>query len=251
MKTHIGEVFSSIQGEGMLLGRRQVFIRFAGCNLNCNYCDTPQSRDPLYGNEISVDELLERVKKLITPDFHSVSLTGGEPLLHADFIRNFLEKYSFDALLETNGALPQELNKIVNLIKYASVDIKLPEHRAVHFRADPSVGDTLPVEKYLNTWHDLFRNEIKSINLLIEEGINSYCKMIVLPSTKLDTVGFIASRIVDEVNDTSKLSMVIQPVSPLHSWNGHSNKLFEISEKVGEYLDVLIIPQIHKLLKIK
>lgn len=251
MKTHIGEVFSSIQGEGMLLGRRQVFIRFAGCNLNCNYCDTPQSRDTLYGTEISVDELLKRVKKLITPDFHSVSLTGGEPLLHADFIRNFLEEYSFNALLETNGTLPQELHKIVNLIKYASVDIKLPEHYAVHFRDDPSVGDGLPVEKYLTNWHDLFRNEIKSINLLIEEGINSYCKIIVLPSTKLDTVSFIASRIVDEVNDASKLSMVIQPVSPLHSWEGHNNKLFEISEKVGEYLDVLIIPQIHKLLKIR
>ncbi len=239
MKTHIGEVFSSIQGEGMLLGRRQVFIRFSGCNLNCNYCDTPQSRDPLYGNEISTDELFQRVKKLITPDFHSISLTGGEPLLHADFIKNFLRKYSFDALLETNGALPHELDKIVNLIKYASVDIKLPEHHAV-----PAVDD-------LTRWTDLFKIELQSINLLIEEGINSYCKIIVLPSTKVNTVSFIASKIADEVNDASKLSMVIQPVSPLQSWEEHGNKLFEISEKAGEYLDVLTIPQIHKLLNIR
>ncbi|MEM4195978.1 MAG: 7-carboxy-7-deazaguanine synthase QueE, partial [Methanothermobacter sp.] len=46
MKAPIMEVFSSIQGEGLLLGKRQIFIRFAGCNLNCSYCDTPESRDP-------------------------------------------------------------------------------------------------------------------------------------------------------------------------------------------------------------
>ncbi|HPX77174.1 MAG TPA: 7-carboxy-7-deazaguanine synthase QueE, partial [Methanobacterium sp.] len=43
MNTRISEIFSSIQGEGKLVGRRQVFIRFSGCNLTCNYCDTPQS----------------------------------------------------------------------------------------------------------------------------------------------------------------------------------------------------------------
>ena len=48
MKTHINEVFSSIQGEGTLIGRRQVFIRFSGCNLDCNYCDTSKSRDPSF-----------------------------------------------------------------------------------------------------------------------------------------------------------------------------------------------------------
>ena len=100
MKTRITEVFSSIQGEGKLLGRRQIFIRFSGCNLGCNYCDTIKSRDPLYGEVIFIDELFSRIKKLITPDFHSISLTGGEPLLHANFINEFLNKYDFNVLLK-------------------------------------------------------------------------------------------------------------------------------------------------------
>ncbi len=87
MKTHVNEVFSSIQGEGILIGRRQVFVRFSGCNLDCNYCDTSKSRDPLLGDLISTEELLFKINKLITPDFHSISLTGGEPLLHSDFIK--------------------------------------------------------------------------------------------------------------------------------------------------------------------
>lgn len=233
MKAYVSEVFSSIQGEGKLLGRRQIFVRFSGCNLNCNYCDTPLSRNPLYGNEIFTDELYREIKNLLTPDFHSISLTGGEPLLHADFIREFLDKYNLDALIETNGSLPHELEKIVDLIKYASVDIKLPEHEAV------------------SNWDDLLEDELESINLLIEEGINTYCKLVVFPSTKVDTVGFIASKLVQEVKDNSELSLIIQPKSPLNNWKNNHHKLFEFSERSGEYLDVLVIPQIHKLLKIR
>jgi 7-carboxy-7-deazaguanine synthase len=233
MKTHINEVFSSIQGEGILIGRRQVFVRFSGCNLDCNYCDTSKSRDPLYGDLISTEKLLNSINRLITPDFHSISFTGGEPLLHADFIKKFLEEHEFKSLLETNGSLPDELRKITELLDYVSIDIKLPEHGAS------------------KNWDDLFDMELESIKLLRDEEINTYCKVVVMPGTKVDIIGFIASKIADEVQNTSKLSMVIQPVSPLDLWAESCHKLFEISEEAGKYLDVLTIPQVHKLLNVR
>ena len=113
------------------------------------------------------------------------------------------------------------------------MDIKLPEHNA----------DC--------NWNDLFYNELESINLLIKEGINIYCKIVVLPSTKVDKIEFIASKLADEVNDISKLSLIIQPSSPLSNWENNHTKLLRFSEKAGNYLDVLIIPQIHKLLNIR
>ncbi|MDI6723395.1 MAG: 7-carboxy-7-deazaguanine synthase QueE [Methanobacterium sp.] len=233
MKTRINEIFSSIQGEGKLIGRRQVFVRFSGCNLDCEYCDTPQSKDPSYGTLFSEDELKESIKNLITPDFHSVSLTGGEPLLHADFIKYFLEKYDFNCLLETNGSLPGELKKIVKLIKYASLDFKLPEHCST------------------SNWDELFKKELESLNLLIDEGINTYCKIVILPSTKVDDISQIASRISNEIPENSDISLIIQPSDPLDQWVSHGKKLFRISESVGKYLDVLTIPQVHKILKIQ
>ena len=49
MKAPIIEIFSSFQGEGLLIGERQIFVRFAGCNLNCNYCDTNDSKSEKSG----------------------------------------------------------------------------------------------------------------------------------------------------------------------------------------------------------
>lgn len=233
IKARISEIFSSIQGEGILIGTRQVFVRFSGCNLNCNYCDTPLSRDPDYGNEFDIKTLHEKINDIITPDFHSISLTGGEPLLHADFIKNFLENYNLPTLLETNGSLPNEIAKLTELVDYVSLDIKLPEHEAV------------------SDWDDLMNKELESIKILIEEGINTYCKLVVQPSTQADTVSSIAARIKDEIPDTSKLPLVVQPSSPLDLWAGKTQKLLEISEKAGEHLNVLTIPQVHKLLKLK
>lgn len=232
MKARINEVFSSIQGEGKLIGRRQVFIRFSGCNLECSYCDTPQSKDPDFGTLFSVEGLFYSINKLITPDFHSISLTGGEPLLHADFIKEFLQKYNFNCMLETNGSLPDELAKICNLIEYVSLDIKLPEHFS-----------TLDYDR-------LFMKELDSLNLLIDEGINTYCKVVIMPSTNVEMIGALASKIAHEIPDISNLSMVIQPVSPLKQWR-ENRKLFEISEEVGKYIDVLTIPQVHKILRIQ
>jgi 7-carboxy-7-deazaguanine synthase len=233
MKTHINEVFSSFQGEGILIGRRQVFVRFSGCNLDCNYCDTSKSRDPLFGDLISTEELFNKINNILTPDFHSISFTGGEPLLHADFIKKFLEKHKLKTLLETNGSLPDELIKIAKLLDYVSLDIKLPEHEAS------------------NNWDDLFRLELESIKLLRDEEINTYCKVVVTPWTKVEMIGFIASKIADEVQNTSKLSMVLQPMSPLTVWSEGIQKLFEMSEIAGKYIDVLTIPQVHKLLNVR
>lgn len=233
MKTHINEIFSSIQGEGILIGCRQIFVRFSGCNLDCNYCDTSKSRNPILGDLITKEELINKIDNLITPDFHSISLTGGEPLLHSDFIKEFLEQSEYKSLLETNGSLPCELKKIAGLLDYVSLDIKLPEHEAS------------------KNWDNLFDLELKSIKLLRDEEINTYCKVVVMPKTKVDMIGLIASKIAEEVQNTPKFSIVVQPVSPLKLWVDNTEKLFEISEEVGKYINVLTIPQVHKLLNVR
>ena len=118
----IKEIFTSVQGEGIYTGCKQLFIRFCGCNLNCRYCDT--DFDAADSREYTAGEILEIINTC--GDCASVSLTGGEPLLHADFIKEFAPQSTLPLYLETNGTLPDNLQKIIDDVTYIAADIKLP-----------------------------------------------------------------------------------------------------------------------------
>lgn len=232
LEAPIVEIFSSIQGEGLLVGRRQIFVRFAGCNLNCSYCDTEASKSSKNGTLRNVDYVVNKINELKTPDLHSVSFTGGEPSLYADFIKEVIDKINFPGFLETNGILTKEINKIDNL-KYASLDIKLPENLEDAFDSK------------------IISSEIDSINLLIDKGINVYCKIVVFPNLDLKLFENLVFNVSKAINKKNNLSIIIQPVSPIELWKNDKDKLFKFSEITGKYMDVLIIPQLHKFMNIE
>lgn len=120
------ETFSSIQGESTHAGRRCFFIRLAGCNLRCNYCDTTYAWDG--GEELSVDDL---TRQALASKCDIVEITGGEPLLQKDtpLLAQQLLDAKLPVLIETNGSmdiasLPQEVCKII--------DCKLPGSGMAH-----------------------------------------------------------------------------------------------------------------------
>ena len=124
----INEIFKSIQGEGKYLGANQVFVRFSKCNLSCKFCDTQF----LEGKEYDVHTLAQKLSSFDLVKVHSISFTGGEPLMFVDFLDEFLEnfkpikeKYNLKIYLETNGTLYKNLEKIVKKIDIVSMDIKL------------------------------------------------------------------------------------------------------------------------------
>lgn len=108
MKTYkINEIFYSIQGEGHWAGSPAVFVRFAGCNLNCSWCDTDHSPQ----RELTAEEIESEIQDAM-PDVSVdslehivVVLTGGEPLLQVD--TELLDAlFPLDIHLETNGTIP-------------------------------------------------------------------------------------------------------------------------------------------------
>ena len=74
----ISEIFHSIQGEGILAGTPSVFVRTSGCNLRCNWCDTPYASWDPQGEELSLDRIVTEV--LALESRHCV-VTGGEPMI--------------------------------------------------------------------------------------------------------------------------------------------------------------------------
>lgn len=125
------EIFDSIDGEGIRVGKTATFIRLAGCNLRCTYCDTLYA---LFGEEekceyteMSVDEIISRVN----PNYRRITLTGGEPLLHlgsAELVSRLLND-GYEVNIETNGAV--DINEFSAGVKdisnmFYTIDYKLP-----------------------------------------------------------------------------------------------------------------------------
>lgn len=101
----ISEIFHSLQGEGELLGVPSAFVRTSGCNLRCNWCDTPFASWNPEGENLSVSAIVERVKAF--PARHVV-ITGGEPMI-APEIRELaaaLKALGLHITIETAATVP-------------------------------------------------------------------------------------------------------------------------------------------------
>ena len=96
----VNEIFLSIQGESLSAGYPTIFVRFTGCNLRCNYCDTTYAYNE--GKEMSPEEILFEIEKL---SYNRVCLTGGEPLLQDEFNKLLRLLDNFTVTIETNGSI--------------------------------------------------------------------------------------------------------------------------------------------------
>ena len=116
----ICELFRSVQGEGITIGKVTYFIRTVGCNLRCKWCDTKYSY--IGGQDMAVPEIMDAAK-----DERNVCVTGGEPLLQGDIyvLLNALIRERKKVVLETNGSVDIS-NVPVSDDLTISMDIKCP-----------------------------------------------------------------------------------------------------------------------------
>ena len=239
-------VFSSIQGEGLWVGYPQVFVRFSGCNLKCRYCDTPEAQAPkayaqiettpfsckfkAVRNPINTGFLTKQIRKTLNyfPGFHSVSLTGGEPLLHAAFLAEWLPRIKQKRMrifLETNGTLPDELKRIIKWIDIISMDIKTADTTGVSI-------DWNKTRQFLKL---AARKEV-------------YAKILIGQKIK-PTELIRARKLIASVNRS--IPVVLQPITPRQAKTVSLNlkSLMQGYRIMARQLkDVKIIPQMHKIM---
>ncbi|MFA5793996.1 MAG: 7-carboxy-7-deazaguanine synthase QueE [Candidatus Brocadiia bacterium] len=244
----IVSIFSSIQGEGVFAGRPQLFIRLAGCNIRCEYCDTPESlkpvksarieANPFSGKErensnpitsaVIVRKLLNQIK--LFSDYHALSVTGGEPLLETKFLKEVLPavRRELPVLLETNGLLPERLKELIKLVDIISMDIKMPS----------DIGRKI-------NWQSVYQFlKISSIKP------DTYVKVVLTDKTDRNEL-LVARSVIHRVG--KDIPLVLQPVSRLNYHRGFkcpsNEKTMSVYRLMKERLnDVRIIPQIHRLM---
>lgn len=101
----ISEIFYSLQGEGELIGVPSVFVRTSGCNLRCNWCDTPYASWSPEGKQMEVTEIIRAIKE--HPARHVV-LTGGEPMIAPEIheLAFQLQELRYHITIETAATIP-------------------------------------------------------------------------------------------------------------------------------------------------
>ncbi|MBN2453666.1 MAG: 7-carboxy-7-deazaguanine synthase QueE [Candidatus Omnitrophica bacterium] len=227
----VADIFSSIQGEGVFVGAKQIFVRFKECNLMCSFCDEPRQGPAVVYTPRS---LMSAVNLLIQEKgpHHSVSLTGGEPLCHADFLLNFLpllRRNRIRSYLETNGTLPEALARVIDLVDIIAMDFKLPSSTGLR----AFWGEHLDFLK-----------------------IASKKKVFVKAVVTANTTNKDIEKAISIINGMGKnIPFILQPATPAREGGKEVGKerLLEFLEMGtrGDLEHIQVIPQMHKLKGVK
>lgn len=243
---YLSEIFASFQGEGSRAGQRHLFVRFAGCNIRCLWCDTPDSlvKVPVcridypgggseeVANPVSIERLASIVARAVAedPSIAMIAITGGEPMLQGPFLATWLAERppGRPCLLETNAILTASLAAVLEGIAVVSADVKLPSNTG-----EPQLWDR----------HRTFLHACR--------GTELYVKMPVDADTDPGEVTRAAELVAEAAPDAI---LYVQPVcDPQTSdWRIDMKRLGKLAAlAAASVADTRVLPQIHKLVGVR
>ena len=240
----VQEVFSSVQGEAVYVGKRQIFVRFAHCHLKCAYCDTPMTtptgqchvesvpgsgQTDLLPNPFTPERLLEVLNGLLPQaHHHSISFTGGEPLLYHRFLREVFPHVPVKTYLETSGTQADFLSEVLPWTDIIAMDIKLP-------------SATREAAQFEN--HRAFYEVARS-----RPETELFIKLIFNNQTSEEELEAVRAIVSDK-----SLPLILQPETSLETQHVTVNpaNIFRVEQWLSRHFeDVRVIPQTHKMMRV-
>ncbi len=174
------EKFFSIQGESSFVGLPCYFVRMAGCNLRCNWCDTTYSYNQEEATPFHIDTLMDEISS--NEKIRLIEFTGGEPLLQMDPVLKMCRKLAsnYQVLIETNGSISiKEFRRAPKNVRVI-MDIKTPSSGMHDMMYWDNVKYLRPVDevKFVVRNRDDFDYACEIVNKL---SLNEICGLIISP----------------------------------------------------------------------
>ena len=234
MKIRLFEIFTSVEGEGILYGTKTLFVRFAGCPYSCFYCDTLDALPLDSGKEYSLDEACILIDKNLQKNTYKVNFTGGEPLIQHEAVYD-LAKY-----VKSKG-IPTYLESACFDSKKFSYVLPSMDLIKIEFKTHDS--------EFIDSKHypNLIKNTLECLQASITANKTTYIKIVVSSKTKLNSFTELIEKIFKNISKGDIAGFVIQPTTSISEPS--LEKLMEFYDIVyPHYEQVRIVPQLHKII---
>lgn len=236
-RVKLSEIFTSIEGEGILFGTKTMFVRLAGCPLKCHWCDTPYALPMESGSDYSIDEVKELISKNLYPNTFKVNFTGGEPLVQYEAVvelAKFVRQKGLRTYLESACYDSARFAKVLPHIDLVKVEFKLKDSKVVE-------------EK---NYGSLLRNELDCLKQAINNGKTSYIKVVVTNSSSLKEFKELVHEVFKVAKPAEIAGFIIQPSYKIDEPT--LNVLFGFYDAVYPVYDqVRVVPQLHKVIGVR
>ena len=234
MKTRIFEIFTSIEGEGILYGTKTLFVRLAGCPYSCFYCDTLDALPLDSGKEYSITEACDLIDKNLQDNTYKVNFTGGEPLIQHEAVNELAKHVKSRGLptyLESACFDSKKFLYVLPSIDFVKIEFKTIDSEFID-------------EKH---YTDLIRNTLECLQAATDAKKTTYIKIVVSSKTQSSSFKELLDQIFKIVSKESISGFIIQPTN---SFSEPSlEKLLMFYDNVYPYYnDVRIVPQLHKII---
>lgn len=234
LKVRLYEIFTSIEGEGILYGTKTLFVRLAGCPFKCFYCDTKDAIPMNSGQEYTIEEAKAYIEKNIQKNTYKVNFTGGDPLAQAEAVAElakFVQSKKIPTYLESSCYDSSKFEKVLPYIDLVKIEFKTQDSEFV---------DTQHYSK-------LLENELECLKKARMEHKVAYIKIVISSKTDLEAFKKLLSQIFGIVSKSELAGFIIQPTYGVSEPS--LEQLLKFYDAVYTYYgQVRIVPQLHKFI---
>ena len=234
MKIRLFEIFTSVEGEGILYGTKTLFVRFAGCPYSCFYCDTLDALPLDSGKEYSLDEACILIDKNLQKNTYKVNFTGGEPLIQHEAVyelAKYVKSKGIPTYLESACFDSRKFSYVLPSIDLIKIEFKTHDSEFIDSKHYPN----------------LIKNTLECLQASIAANKTTYIKIVVSSKTKLNSFTELIEKIFKNISKGDIAGFVIQPTTSISEPS--LEKLMEFYDIVyPHYGQVRIVPQLHKII---
>jgi len=236
LKTRIFEIFTSIEGEGILYGTKTLFVRLAGCPYSCFYCDTLDALPLDSGKEYSINEAYDLIDKNLQKNTYKVNFTGGEPLIQYETVSElakYVKSKGIPTYLESACFDSKKFLYVLPSIDFVKIEFKTID------------------SEFIDTKHypNLIKNTLECLEASINANKITYIKIVVSSNTQFSSFNELVDKIFKIASKETISGFIIQPTTSISEPS--LEKLIEFYDSVYPYYDqVRIVPQLHKIINV-